>query len=119
MPHIPDKWYAFAIAHSYYPELLRAGVQIYEYTPGFIHAKVTVSDDEKAVVGSINYDFRSLFLHYECGTYIYRNSVISEIEADFKETLSKCKRFNLTEYKKLPFFHRAFGWVFRVLAPLL
>ena len=59
MPHIPDKQYAFLLAKSHYEELLNAGVQIYEYTPGFVHAKVFTSDDEKAVVGTINMDFRS------------------------------------------------------------
>ena len=66
MPHIPDKLYAYLLARSYYAELLRAGVQIYEYTPGFIHAKMFTSDDEKAVVGTINLDFRSLYLP-QCG----------------------------------------------------
>jgi cardiolipin synthase len=60
MPHIPDKWYAYLLARTYYEELIRAGVQIYEYTPGFIHAKQFTSDDEKAVVGTINLDYRSL-----------------------------------------------------------
>ena len=66
MPHIPDKWYAFVLAKTYYNELLDAGVKIYEYTPGFVHAKVFTSDDEKAVVGTINLDYRSLYLHFEC-----------------------------------------------------
>ena len=119
MPHVPDKWYAFAIAHAYYPELIRSGVQIYEYDPGFVHAKVTVSDDEKAVVGSINYDFRSLYLHYECGTYIYRDPVIDDIEADFQKTLEQSRAVTLSSWKRLGVFHRLFGWVFRVLAPLV
>src|SRR5699024_9479181 len=63
MPHIPDKKTVFALGRKYYPELLRSGVKIYEYTPGFVHAKVFVSDDRKAVVGSINLDYRSLYLH--------------------------------------------------------
>ena len=70
MPHIPDKKYAFMLAHSYYPELIEAGVKIYEYLPGFLHSKTFVSDDEKAVVGSINMDFRSQYLNFECGVYI-------------------------------------------------
>ena len=71
MPGIPDKPYAFILAKTYYPELLRAGVKIYEYTPGFVHAKVFVSDDCRAVVGTINLDFRSLYLHFECAAYMY------------------------------------------------
>ena len=70
MPHIPDKEYAFLLAKAHYEELIRAGVQIYEYTPGFVHAKVFTSDDEKTVVGTINMDYRSLYLHFECAAYI-------------------------------------------------
>ncbi len=84
MPHIPDKEYAFLLAKAHYEELIRAGVQIYEYTPGFVHAKVFTSDDEKAVVGTINMDYRSLYLHFECAAYIYRNEVIKDVERDKK-----------------------------------
>lgn len=91
MPHIPDKWYAFVLAKTYYNELLDAGVKIYEYTPGFVHAKVFTSDDEKAVVGTINLDYRSLYLHFECAVYLYQNEEIPSIEEDFQETLAKCQ----------------------------
>jgi cardiolipin synthase len=70
MPHIPDKWYAFAVAKTYYKRLIEAGVQIYEYTPGFVHAKVFVSDNDTATVGTVNLDYRSFFHHFECGTFI-------------------------------------------------
>ena len=76
MPHIPDKKTAFALAKTYYNELLEAGVEIYEYKPGFVHAKVFVSDDEKATVGTINLDYRSFYHHFECGLFMYRNSQI-------------------------------------------
>ena len=89
MPHIPDKLYAYLLARSYYAELLRAGVQIYEYTPGFIHAKMFTSDDEKAVVGTINLDFRSLYLHFECASYFFRNAVVMDVEEDFQKTLAR------------------------------
>ena len=94
MPHIPDKLYAYLLARSYYAELLRAGVQIYEYTPGFIHAKMFTSDDEKAVVGTINLDFRSLYLHFECASYFFRNAVVMDVEEDFQKTLAKSERIN-------------------------
>ena len=70
MPHIPDKWYAFILAKTFYEELIQAGVQIYEYTPGFVHAKVFVSDNDTATVGTINLDYRSLYHHFECGAFI-------------------------------------------------
>ncbi len=119
MPHIPDKWYAFALARTYYPELIRAGVKIYEYTPGFVHAKSTVADGERAFVGSANYDFRSLYLHYECGVYIYGNGVIDDIEADFENTLEKCRLFTQKDYNRLKVLYRLAGRVFRIFAPLM
>ena len=70
LPHIPDKKYMFALAKTYYPQLLEAGVRIFEYTPGFVHAKVLVSDGCRGVVGTINFDYRSLSLHFECGVYM-------------------------------------------------
>ena len=89
MPHIPDKWYAFAVAKTYYRELIEAGVNIYEFTPGFVHAKVFVSDDDTATVGTVNLDYRSLYLHFECGIFVYDNPVVHKIEKDFQETLEK------------------------------
>lgn len=119
MPHIPDKWYAFMLARTYYPELIKSGVKIYEYTPGFIHAKSTVSDDARAFIGSANYDFRSLYLHYECGVYIYNNSVITELVSDYKSTLEKCHLFTLEDYKSLKVIYRLIGRIIRFFAPLM
>ena len=92
MPGIPDKKAAFALAKSHYGSLVKAGVEIYEYTPGFVHAKVFVSDDMKAVVGTINLDYRSLYHHFECATYLYQTRCIADIEKDFEDTLEKCNR---------------------------
>ena len=119
MPHIPDKWYAFALARTYYPELLISGVKIYEYTPGFSHAKSTVSDGKRAYIGSANYDFRSLYLHYECGAYIYKSPVIDEMYSDYMNTLAKCREFKLSDYKTLSIFYRLIGRIFRLFAPLM
>ena len=119
MPHIPDKKYAFMLAHSYYPELMEAGVKIYEYLPGFIHSKTFVSDDEKAVVGSINMDFRSQYLNFECAVYIYKNPVVGDIRADFDETLKKCVRMSMESYESLPLMHRFWGRTLRLIAPLM
>ncbi len=119
MPHIPDKWYAFAVAKTYYEELIQAGVQIYEYTPGFVHAKIFVSDDNTATVGTINLDYRSLYLHYECGVFIYENSVVREIEVDFQDTLSKSMKMSLLDVKNRSVATKVVGNVLRVLAPLM
>ena len=119
MPHIPDKKYAYYLARTYYEELIIAGVKIYEYTPGFMHAKVFVSDDIRAVVGSINLDYRSLFLHFECAAYLYANDSISDIEADYMDTLAKCQEITLEDCHKLGMFKKFFGRVLRLIAPLM
>ena len=119
MPHIPDKWYAFVVAKTYYRELIRAGVQIYEYKPGFVHAKVFVSDDDTATVGTINLDYRSLYLHFECGVFIYNNSVVDRVERDFQETLMKCHKVSLVELRGRSLFSKIAGQVLRLFAPLM
>lgn len=119
MPHIPDKIYAFAVAKTYYNELLEAGVKIYEYEPGFVHAKVFVADDAKAVVGTINLDYRSLFHHFECGAFLYENSQIAAIERDFQDTLKKCMKMQAADYKKQKLYMRVIGKVLRMFAPLM
>ena len=119
MPHIPDKEYAFLLAKAHYEELIRAGVQIYEYTPGFVHAKVFTSDDEKTVVGTINMDYRSLYLYFECAAYIYRNEVIKDVEMDFKETLAKSQVITLEECRHYPWYKKFAGRVLRLFAPLM
>lgn len=119
MPHIPDKWYAFAVAKTYYRELIEAGVQIYEFTPGFVHAKIFVSDNDTATVGTINLDYRSLYLHFECGVFIYNNPVVREIESDFQKTLEKCQRISIADLKKISPLMAICGRVLRLIAPLM
>ena len=119
MPRIPDKKYAFVLAKTYYNPLLEAGVRIFEYEPGFVHAKVFVSDDEKAVVGTVNLDFRSLYHHFECGLVLYRNSQVAQVERDVQDTLEKCIEIGLEDYKKLKLTDRMLGRVMRFVAPLM
>ena len=119
MPHIPDKWYAFAVAKTYYKELIEGGVQIYEYTPGFVHAKVFVSDDDTATVGSINLDFRSLYLHFENGVFIYDNPEVQKVEEDFQNTLAKCHKVTVTEVRNRGVLMKVAGQVLRLVAPLM
>lgn len=119
LPSIPDKKSAFMLARTYYPELMKAGVKIYEYTPGFVHAKVFTSDDEKAVVGTINLDFRSLYLHFECATFFYNVPTISSIEEDFQLTLTKCKQITMDDYNKLDIFYKIGGGFLKLIAPLM
>lgn len=119
MPHIPDKWYAFTVAKTYYETLMRSGVQIYEYTPGFVHAKVFVSDNDTATVGTINLDYRSLYHHFECSAFIYANPVVWDIEKDFQETLKKCQKVTKEDLKNRKLLDKIAGRVLRLIAPLM
>ena len=119
MPHIPDKWYAFVLAQTYYEELIKSGVQIYEFEPGFVHAKVFVSDDNTATVGSVNLDYRSLYLHFECGVFIYNNSEIFRIEEDFQNTLKECHKVTLMEVRQRTLLTKIAGNLLRLVAPLM
>jgi cardiolipin synthase len=119
LPHIPDKKIIFAIARTYYMQLIEAGVHIYEFVPGFVHAKEFISDDCKAVVGTINLDFRSLYEHFECGTFIYKNPVIKDIEDDYQETLKKCMKIDYQFCIDLPIWYRMLGHVCRIFGPLV
>ena len=99
--------------------LLENGVQIYEYEPGFVHAKVFVSDDRKAVVGTINLDYRSLYHHFECASYLYEAPEIANIERDFQQTLTHCVRADYELLKNDPFLRKLIGPAMRIIAPLL
>ena len=119
MPHIPDKKYAFVLAKTYYNQLLEAGVKICEYEPGFVHAKVFVSDDAKAVVGTVNLDYRSLYHHFECGVVLYRNSQVAAVERDFQKTLEKCLGMSIEDYKRMKLTDRMLGRIMRIIAPMM
>ncbi len=119
LPHVPDKPYAFYLARTYYKALISAGIEIYEYTPGFIHAKMSVSDGARAIVGTINHDYRSLYLHYECAAYMMNVPAVIDIERDFKDTLLKSQKITLGDIKRFNIFTRLIGHVMRLVAPLL
>lgn len=117
-PGIPDKKLVYRLTRSYYPTLLKAGVKIYEYTPGFVHAKSFVSDDKLCVVGTINMDYRSLYLHFECGTLMYANPEILRVKEDDLETMEKCRRVELSDFK-MTFLGELIDSILRSIAPLL
>lgn len=119
VPGIPDKAYAFCIARTYYKELIEAGVEIYEYTPGFNHAKMFVSDDEKATVGTINLDYRSLYLHFENGCFLYKNKAVYDVEEDILQMINESKKISLIECRNRPIWYKACGKLLRLLAPLM
>lgn len=119
LPGIPDKKAAYALAKSHYKSLVQAGIRIYEYKPGFVHAKVFVSDDIKAVVGTINLDYRSLYHHFECATYLCRTSCISDIEQDFMTTLSKCREVTPDSIRRESIVYKVVGKLLKFAAPLM
>ncbi|MCF0134783.1 MAG: cardiolipin synthase [Blautia sp.] len=118
-PGIPDKKTVFLLTQSYYRQLLEAGVKIYEYQPGFLHAKTFVCDDELAVVGTINLDYRSLYLHFEDGVWIYKNHVIQEIYDDFVNTIKHCKPVSLEFCRERNVLVRIMQNILRLFAPML
>ena len=118
-PGIPDKKTVFKLTRSYYHQLIENGVEIYEYTPGFLHAKVVVSDDEVATVGTINFDYRSLYLHFECGVFLYKSKCIQDIKQDALETIAKSRKIENTNVFSNGKIDTLFRAVLRVFAPLL
>ncbi len=119
IPHIPDKKVAYAITKSFRKRLVREGVKFYQYTPGFVHSKAIVSDGKKAVVGSINMDYRSFYHHFENGVYMYNTEVIGKVEKDFQDSLSECREDTPESIKKEPIFGKMVGAVGRLIAPLI
>lgn len=118
-PHVPDKWYVFAVTRDNYRPLLEAGVKIYEYTPGFLHAKMFVSDDRVAIIGTINMDYRSFYLHFENGVIFYGSSVIRKVSEDIEDTLAVCRQIDLEFLRRRPWYKRLAGLVLKIAAPLL
>jgi len=117
-PGIPDKKTVFLLTQSYYKQLVEAGVKIYEYTPGFLHAKCFVCDDEIATVGTINMDYRSLYLHFECGTFLYQSQAVLQVKEDILETIHKSNLIT-KELCHKNIVMRLFQSILRLFAPLM
>lgn len=117
-PHIPDKKAVFALTRSYYYKLIETGVEIYEYTPGFVHSKMFLVDDIMASVGTINLDYRSLYLHFENGVFLYKNSCLKDIKNDFETTFLISKRISL-EKAKPNFFQKIIRGILKIISPLM
>ncbi len=118
-PHIPDKWYVHAVSRSYYEVLVESGVSIYEFIPGFNHAKSFVADDIFAVVGTINLDYRSLFLHFECGVWLYDTKSVLEVKEDYLLTLGSCQKITLEDCKNIKWYRRLGRSILKIMAPLM
>ena len=119
LPGIPDKKAPWALAKTHYASLLASGVKIYEYSPGFVHAKVFVSDDMKAVVGTINLDYRSLYHHFECAAYLYKTDCIKDIKADVENTIAASSRVGQDSMSREKLYIRLLGFLMKALAPLM
>lgn len=118
-PHIPDKKTVFEVTRAHYGPLLEAGVRIYEYTPGFIHAKNCVCDDLYATVGTVNLDYRSMFLHFEDGVWLCDSQTVFDVKDDILNTIDKCQEVTLEESRNHPFPRLLLRSVLRVFAPML
>ncbi|MCL2754799.1 MAG: phospholipase D-like domain-containing protein [Oscillospiraceae bacterium] len=117
-PFIADKRVVKLATESYYEELLRSKIRIFEYLPGFIHSKSMVSDDCRAFVGSMNLDFRSLYRNYECGVCIFDSEVVSDIKRDILETLELCREITLESLQEVSAFKRGLKRTARLFAKL-
>ncbi len=117
MPGIPDKKLVYRMGRSFYPVLLEAGVKIYEYTPGFVHAKASLIDGVAGTVGTVNLDYRSLFLHFENNSLFYKASLLDSLRADFLATQAQCRQRTLDNIDK-GFWHWLVDGVLRIFAPL-
>ena len=117
MPHIPDKKVVYLISQSYYPELIRAGVKIYEYLPGFMHSKMIISDDEVAMIGTANLDYRSFYLHFEVSCFLYQTTSVIEMREDALQCLEEAKLVKL-ENLKTSIFRTVFVAILRAFSPM-
>ena len=118
-PYIPDKKVVHEITRSYYKVLMADGVEIYEYKPGFIHEKTIIIDGTMATVGTINFDYRSLFLHMENGTFLYQCSCINDMERDFVDTLKDCLPYSYEIVSNVGLFKKMWRAILRIIAPLV
>lgn len=118
-PHMPDKLYVFAVTRENYRPLLESGVRIFEYTPGFLHAKMFVSDDRVAIIGTINMDYRSFYLHFENGVAFYGSSVIHVVQEDIERTLGRSQEMNLEFLYSRPWWARLSGVLLKLAAPMM
>ena len=118
-PAICDHWYVGLVNRHNYRHLVKNGVQIYEYTPGFIHGKLMLWDDRCATVGSVNLDFRSLFLHYENGVLICDAPVVADIRRDIEKTMEVSHRITMDDIQSRPWWQKVLAPVFNLFSPLM
>ena len=118
VPHIPDKKMVFEFSRDACETLIKYGVKIYEYEPGFVHGKLYVSDDEIAMIGTINLDYRSLTHHFENGVWMYNTPAIMDMKQDILNTIDKSIYINDNPIK-VSKFKRLIRFIGRIVSPLL
>ena len=119
VPSVPDHYVTFCIGRTYIKKLMDAGIKVYLYQNGFIHAKTFICDGRIATVGTINLDYRSLFHHFECGCIIYKNKIIADIEKDFQDTIQKSVLLDKETYKKISKLQKLVGHICKIFAPMM
>lgn len=118
-PGVPDKKYVYWLTQSNYQNLIEAGVRIYQYTPGFLHSKCVLSDDETAVIGTINFDYRSFYHHFECGVFLYRAKAVEELKKDMEETFTVSEEITSAWCKEKFVKTNIIGPLLKLLSPLM
>ncbi len=118
-PSVPDHWFVKYLNRSFYGKLMSAGVNIYEYSPGFIHAKMIVSDDKVAIVGSINMDFRSFYQLFECSAAFYYSSIVHKVKEDIEKTCRLCRLIKNVDLINTPWHNRLIQGILHIFAPLM
>ncbi len=119
VPGVWDKKFVYITTCSYFERLIKGGVRVYRYTPGFIHSKTFLCDGTIATVGTANADFRSLYLQYECGLWMFGCRCIKDIRADFEEVIEKSSEVTLSDCRSTPYFIRLLQRLFQLFAPLM
>lgn len=114
-----DKWYVHPVTQYYYEDLLKAGVKIYEYTPGFMHSKLFVSDDRVATVGTVNMDFRSFYFHFECGVWMCGTPSVMDIKRQFNSLLQQSSEITLSDWRRRPLGQKLKQSLFHMFAPFM
>lgn len=118
-PGNPDKWYVHMVTRYNYQTLIEAGIEIFEYKGGFIHAKTVVCDDNLAIVGTQNFDFRSFYFHFECGVFLYNTASIADVRKDHIDSFAKSKKITLEECRNRNWFMRVMQSCLNLFAPLM
>ena len=116
MPGIPDHKFAYLVAESYWGELMRHGVEIDIFTPGLLHGKTVLADGKMAFVGSVNMDYRSFQLHFECGTLLYGTAASQPLAEDMARIAASGERMTMKRWKSRPWYYKALGTLLRLFA---